>query len=173
MASEGKEQQDANVTVFMFEDETGAENFLDTVMAWQEKGLFQVIDSVIAVRGVGSDVEVTQSHKFGGKYAAIGSGIGLAAGLLLGGPIGGLAAGAVIGGISGAMKDYGIDDKFIEEVNMGLGQNTSALFLMTTGGQENMDEILAELRPFKVRVASTTLSGDQEAQLKAALKREE
>ena len=172
MAKDAK-HEDANVHVFMFEDETGAENFLDTVLAWQEKGLFQVIDSVIAVRGPGSDVEVTQSKKFGGKYATIGSGIGLAAGILLGGPIGGLAAGAIIGGISGSMKDYGIDDKFIEQVNAGLGPNTSALFLMTTGGQENADEIYAELRPFKIRVASTTLSADEEAKLKDALRREE
>ena len=173
MASKEKDQQDSNVTVFMFEDETGAENFLDNVMQWQEKGLFEVIDSVIAVRGVGNDVEVTQSHKFGGKYATIGSGIGLAAGLLLGGPIGGLAAGAIIGGISGSMKDYGIDDKFIEQVNAGLAPHTSALFLMTTGGQGNMDQILEELRPFKIRVASTTRSGEQETKLKQALNREE
>lgn len=174
MASKDKEtEQDSNITVFMFEDETSAQDFLDTVMQWQEKGLFNIIDSVIAVRGVGSDIEVTQSHKFGGKYAAIGSGIGLAAGLLLGGPIGGLAVGAIIGGVSGAMKDYGIPDKFIEEVDQGLGANSSALFLMTSGGEGNMDKILEELRPFKIRIASTTLAGDQEAKLKEALSREE
>ena len=53
-----KEQQDSNITIFLFEDQVGAENFLDTVMKWQEKGLFEVIDSVIAVRGAGSDVAV-------------------------------------------------------------------------------------------------------------------
>ena len=168
-----KKGQDGNVTVFMFEDQVGAENFLENVTTWQDQGLFTVQDAVTAVRGVGSDVEVKQSHKFGGKYAGAGAGIGFVAGLLLGGPIGGLAVGAAIGGISGAMKDYGIDDKFIAEVNAGLAPNTSALFLMTTGGEENDEKILAELRPFKIKVASTTLSPELAAKVTEALSREE
>lgn len=168
-----KKGQDGNVTVFMFKDQTGAENFLENVMTWQEKGLFTVQDAVTAVRGVGSDVEVKQSHKFGGKYAGAGAGIGFVAGLLLGGPIGGLAVGAAIGGITGAMKDYGIDDKFIAQVNEGLAPNTSALFLMTTGGEGNEEQILAELRPFKITMVSTTLSPEMAAKISDALANEE
>jgi uncharacterized membrane protein len=170
---EDKKGQDGNVTVFMFEDRIGAENFLDTVMTWQDQGLFTVQDAVTTVRGVGSDVEVKQSHKFGGKYAGAGAGIGFVAGLLLGGPIGGLAVGAVIGGITGAMKDYGINDKFIAQVDEGLVPNTSALFLMTTGGEENEEQILAELRPFKIKMVSTTLAPEMAAKVTEALSREE
>jgi uncharacterized membrane protein len=173
MAKKEEKSQAGNVTVFMFEDESGAENFLDNVMTWQDQGLFTVHDAVVTVRGVGSDVEVKQSHKFGGKYAGAGAGIGFIAGMLLGGPIGGLAVGAAIGGISGAMKDYGIDDKFIGQVNAGLAPNTSALFLMTSGGEENEEQILAELRPFKVAMVSTTLSPEMAAKVADALADEE
>ncbi len=173
MAKKDKKGQDGNVTVFMFEDEGGAENFLENVMTWQEQGLFTVQDAVVAVRGVGSDVEVKQSHKFGGKYAGAGAGIGFIAGMLLGGPIGGLAVGAAIGGITGAMKDYGIDDKFIAQVNAGLAPNTSALFLMTSGGEANEEKILAELRPFKISMISTTLSPEMAAKISDALASEE
>ncbi len=173
MAKDDKKGKDGNVTVFLFDDTIGAENFLDTVMAWQDEGLFTVQDAVTLVRGVGSDVEVKQTHKFGGKYAGVGAGIGFVAGLLLGGPIGGIAVGAAIGGITGAMKDYGVDDKFINQVKDGLGPNSSALFLMTTGGEENEEKILEALRPFKVTMLSTTLSPELAEKVKAALAREE
>lgn len=168
-----KKGQDGNVTVFLFEDTVGAENFLDTVMAWQDEGLFTVQDAVTTVRGVGSDVEVKQTHKLGGKYAGAGAGIGFVAGLLLGGPIGGLAVGAAIGGITAAMKDYGISDKFIAQVDSGLGPNSSALFLMTSGGEGNEEKILEALRPFKVTMLSTTIEPELAAKVQAALAREE
>lgn len=168
-----KETENANVVALLFEDQVGAENMLDNVKAWQDQGLLQVLDAVIAVRGVGDDVEIKQTHKFAGKYAGWGTGIGLAAGLLLGGPIGGMVVGAAIGGITGALKDYGVDDKFINQVSEGMAPNTSALFLMTTGGAANQEQILAELRPFKARIFSATLDPEMQSKLQDALRREE
>ena len=58
--------------------------------------------------------------------------------------------------LTGAIKDYGIPDKFIKEVSAGLRPGTSALFLMTTGGDKS--KILPELSVHKGRLLSTTLS---------------
>ncbi|NJN80919.1 MAG: DUF1269 domain-containing protein [Caldilineaceae bacterium] len=162
---------EGNVVVLMFEDQISAENMLDNMVKWQEEGLVKIADAVTVTRGVGPDLEIKQTHKFAGKYSRRGAGIGLLGGLLIGGPIGGLIAGAVIGGIGGAMKDYGIDDKFIEEVSAGLKQESSALFLMVV--EADGPRMLEVLRPFKARVASTTLDPDQEARLVDALAREE
>ena len=164
---------DGNVTVLMFDDEVGAENMLDNVQTWQEQGLFEVIDAVVAVRGLSKDVDIRQTKRFAGKYAGWGTGVGLLAGMLLGGPIGGMAVGAAIGGISGAMKDYGIDDKFIKQVSEGIRPNTSALFLMTTGGMEHEEQLLAELRPYRARLASTSLDDEMAQKLRDALDHEE
>lgn len=77
--------------------------------------------------------------------------------------------GATVGAITGALKDSGIDDKFIKEVSAGLAPGTSALFLMTSGGDE--EKILAELRPFKARLLKTTLSPERERALRDALEK--
>lgn len=161
----------SNVTVLVFDDMQGAENMLANVQTWQENGWIKLEDAVVVTRDEGSNLEVQQTHKFGGKYALRGSGIGLLAGLLLGGPIGGLAAGAAIGGISGHMKDYGIDDKFIKQVSDGLRTNTSALFLMTKEGDE--EKIMGELKAHKATVLSTTLPPDQEKRLRKTLEDEQ
>ena len=80
-------------------------------------GLITIEDAVIASRGVGQNVEIKQTQSVTGKYTLRGSGIGLLAGFLLGGPIGGLIGGTAVGAISGALKDIGIDDKFIREAS--------------------------------------------------------
>ena len=167
MANEG------NFVVFAFEDEQGAENFLENIDTWQEQGLFEVVDAVVAKRGVGTTIEVEQTQKYAGKYAGRGAGIGLLAGFLLGGPIGGAVAGAAVGGIAGAMKKRGFDNDFVSSVTEGMAPNSSALFLMTTGGAANRDKILEELRPHKARVAATSLSDEEAVELRTALAREE
>lgn len=162
---------ESNMIVLGFEGETTAEDMLETFQGMQERGLITIEDAVIASRGVGQNVEIKQTHSVKGKYALRGSGIGLLAGLLLGGPIGGLIGGTAIGAISGALKDIGIDDKFIRETSEALGPNSSALFLL--GSAQDPDGFREELKPFKAIVAMTTLSPEQEKRLKETLADEE
>ena len=106
----------SNLVVLAFEGEHTAENMLVNFRLMEEEGLLEMEDVVLASRGQGTHVEVKQTHSDTGKFTLRGGGIGLAAGLLLGGPIGGLVAGTVVGAIAGALKDYGIDDHFIDEL---------------------------------------------------------
>ena len=172
-----------NIIVLVFEEDkpiniddisfqySKAENMLENVKMWQEQGLYQLEDAVIAICGAGGIVKIKQTQSDTGKFALRGSGIGLLAGLLLGGPIGGLIAGTAVGAITGKMKDIGIDDKFIKQITTGLRQDTSALFLMGKAiDQEKMEE---EIRPFKALVVSTTLPEEREKRLQELLKREE
>jgi uncharacterized membrane protein len=116
-------------------------------------------------------VELKQTHSETGKFALRGTGIGLLAGLLLGGPIGGMIGGAAIGAITGGLKDYGISDKFINDVTQALRPNSSALFLLVK--EAKGEEVLARLAPHKAKVLTTTLSEEQEKRLKATLAEEE
>lgn len=186
----------ANIHVLMFNDLLGAENMLENVNTWANQGWLNVEDAVVVTRGEGAEepplpmaaasteqpmivqtarsgreLEIKQTTKRTGKFALGGGGIGLLAGLLLGGPIGGLVVGTAAGAIAGALKDSGIDDAFIKEVSAGLRPGTSALFLMTAGGDE--EKILAELRPHKARLLKTTLPPEREAALRAALSKHE
>ena len=150
-----------------FNEPTKAEDFLEVALTWQEQGILEIEDAVVARRGESPDVKIKQMKSQTGKYALGGSGVGLLAGLLLGGPIGGLIGGAAVGAIAGKMKDYGIDDKFIKDMSKGLAPNSSALFLM--GQATDRDKLMEKLKPYQAFVASTTLSKEQEQELRRAL----
>jgi len=153
----------SNVVALAFEGEETAKGMLNDVLKLEEQGKIEVLDAVIASRGVGKNVNIKQTQSAKGKYAKRGTGIGFLAGLLLGGPILGAAGGAAVGAISGSMKDVGIKDDFIEQIAAGLGQNSSAIFLMTQNA--DMEAIQKYLKPFKARVLTTTLDSQAEANI--------
>ncbi|MGD9091614.1 MAG: DUF1269 domain-containing protein [Anaerolineales bacterium] len=161
----------ANIVALMFEGAETAESMLDNFMEMQTKGIIELEDAVVASRGPGSNVNFKQTHSITGKYTLRGSGVGLLAGLLLGGPIGGLVGGAAVGAIAGKMKDVGIDDDFIKNTSTALAPNTSAIFLMIK--EANAEEVLAQLKPFKATVLTSTLTEEQEQVLRKTLEREE
>lgn len=154
-----------------FKEPTQAENMLENVLLWQERGIIEMEDAVTAYRGESGPIEIKQTQSLAGKYSLRGSGIGLLAGVLLGGPIGGLVAGSAIGAISGKLKDIGIDDKFIKKLTEGMHPNSSALFLL--GKSPDPEAFMKEITPFKATVAMTTLPEEREKALRAALKREQ
>ncbi len=160
---------ESNIVVLAFDGRYVAKATLKDIQKMQEDGLLEIEDAVVASRGPGIDVKIEQTHSVKGKFALRGSGIGLLAGLLVGGPIGGLVGGAAVGAIAGALKDYGIDDDFIEEVSESLKPDSSALFLMVKNAKA--EETLERLKPFKAKVLSTTLSEEQEQKLKKVLEK--
>ena len=113
-------------------------------------------------------VTVKQTRGKKGKYAAIGGGIGLLAGALLGGPIGLLAVGAAsLGAITAAMKDFGIDDASITAIKQRLQPNTSALLLL--GHANDREALLAKLREYDAKVVMTSLDPEVERELVATI----
>lgn len=157
----------SQVVVLGFDEEQGAEAMFDYLGEMQHEGLLELEDAVIASRGPGSNVEIRQTHSKAGKFALRGSGIGLLAGLLLGGPIGGLIGGAAIGGVTGALKDHGLDDSFVQDVSGWLRPNTSALFLLVKAAKG--DEVLQRLQSLPAKVLTTTLPDEAEKRLRESL----
>ncbi len=162
---------ESKIIVLGFEGQLTAEAILKDIVKMHEDGLIELEDAVVASRGSGTHVEIKQTHSETTKFALRGSGVGVLAGLLLGGPVLGLAGGAAIGAIAGSLKDYGVDDGFIREVSDGLLPKTSALFLMAKA--ENSEQTLERLKPIKAKVLSTTLPEEQEQKLREALAKEE
>lgn len=160
----------SNIVALAFEGEDTAKGWLKDLNKLADDGHIEILDAVIAYRGVGKRVEIEQTRSAKGKYAKRGTGVGFLAGLLLGGPILGAAGGAAVGAITGSMKDVGIDDNFIEEISKGVAPNSSMLFLMV----QNADEKVMEyLKPFKARVLTTTLPPEEEARLQKLLESEQ
>ena len=77
------------------------------------------------------------------------------------------ALGAVTGALMGKFRDVGIDDRFIRDVQAKVQPGQSALFLLVR--EVTLDRVLAALQPYHPEVLQTSLSAEQEAQLRAAL----
>jgi uncharacterized membrane protein len=161
----------SEIVVLGFKDQLAAEEMLDILGKMQEDGLIELEDAVVASRGNEPDVKIKQTHSEAGKFALRGTGIGLLAGLLLGGPILGLAGGAAVGAITGKLKDQGIDDTFIREVSKWVKPNTSALFLLVK--EAKAQEVHEQLKPFKAQVLTTTLPEEAEQRLRQTLAEEQ
>jgi len=164
------EKKENALIAIAFDGQFTAEGMLEHLEKMQKEGILKLADAVIAFRGQSANIEIKQTHSVTGKSSLKGSGVGLLAGMLLGGPILGLAAGAAVGAIAGKMKDYGIDDDFINSVSKSLGPDSSAIFLMV----EEVDgpEVLKRLKPYKGTVLSASLTPEQQKRLEDALSEE-
>lgn len=160
----------SNLVALAFEGEETAKGWLKDLTKMAEDGHIEIIDAVVASRGVGKNIDIKQTQSAKGKFAKRGTGIGFLAGILLGGPILGAAGGAAVGAITGSMKDVGIDDAFIDEIAKGVAPNSSMLFLMV---QNADDKVMEYLKHFKARVLTTTLPPEEEARLQKLLETEE
>ena len=175
----------SKLVVLAFDGPNTASDMLVNLREAEKRGVLKLDDAVIASRGNsaeivmgGSDnfggysqasegqavkVQQTQSHR--GRSAAGGAGIGLLAGLLVGGPIVGVTLG--IGVLAGALRDRGIKDSFIEETSKHLKRDSSALFLLIKETQQDkLDSVLAELKQFNAKVLYTDLPPETEKKLR-------
>jgi uncharacterized membrane protein len=158
---------ESKIVVLGFEDQYAASAALADFEKMQEEGLIEIEDAVVASRGEGSQVDIEQTRSTTGKYAGRGGGVGLLAGLLVGGPILGLVLGASMGAILSALKDYGIDDKFVKQISESVRPNTSALFLLVK--EAKAEEVLERLKSLNAKVLTTTLPEESEKRLKETL----
>jgi uncharacterized membrane protein/sporulation protein YlmC with PRC-barrel domain len=171
-------QRASNIVVLGFENRHGAEAMLDDVYKWQQEGLIEVEDAVLADAGPDGQVKIRQTHRSdAGKFALRGGGVGLVAGALVGGPIVGLVAGVAAGSIRGkraaALKDqgYGLDDDFVQAASGWVRAERSALFLLVK--QADAEGLRAKLLPLKATILTTTLAPEQEQRLRRVLAEEE
>jgi uncharacterized membrane protein len=174
--------QSYNLVVLSFEGIGQAIMEYEQLQEMEKKGELQIKDAVVVERedagrllstpgstGTGTapvslpsgseqpdaGVRIIQMEGKKGKFATIGGGVGLLAGMLLGGPIGGLIVGAGIGAVTAAMKDFGIDDKTIKTIGGNLTPGSSALFLL--GSAKDRDAAINLVRQFNPKVVMTSL----------------
>jgi uncharacterized membrane protein len=163
-----------NVVALGFDDQSGAEAMLNDLNRWQEEGIIEIEDAVIASAGPDGTVKIQETHRSEkGKFAVRGGGVGLVAGVLLGGPILGLVAGVTAGVLKGKKKDkaYGLDDDFVEGASAWVRAGHSALFLLVK--QADAEQLEIKLRPLRAKILSTSLEPERERRLRQALAEEE
>ncbi len=120
-------------------------------------------DLVVVERGLDGKVKMNQARRHTGQKVVGGTFWGMLIGLLFFVPGLGALVGAAIG-LAAAFRDTGISDDFIREVSDTIQPGTSALFMWVSGTDPG--QILARLKPYNGHVIQTSLSPEQEQNLK-------
>ena len=156
----------SNLVVLAFDAEDGAPRTLTEVEKLQNENLMHVEDAAVAVRHMSGKVKVKQANNLASAGALGGAFWGMLFGLLFFVPFLGMAVGAATGALFGKAADLGINDNFIREVSESVQPGNSALFLLVSEAQT--DKVIDRLKPFGGKVIHTSLSREEEKQLKEA-----
>ncbi len=155
------------ITVYKFYSPEGAESMLDLVQEFAAGQLISLEDAALVSWPDGEKKPKTEHLGSLTGEGALGDAFwGLLFGLIFFVPLFGMAVGAAMGAMSGKFSDYGIDKEFINEVRKNVTEGTSALFLMTS------DEVVYKISDArkqggcKVEIFATSLSMEQEIQLR-------
>ena len=160
----------SNLIVIVFDDSEEAGKVRDTIRSVERMGEIRLDDSAVVIKDASGKIHVKNEVDRGVKVGAIGGGF---LGILIGGiffPLAGLLAGALIGAVIGKFVDLGVDQKFVKEVSDALEPGKSALFIIVRDSAP--DVAIAALKPYKGTVFHTTLTPEQEENLRGVLKTE-
>src|SRR4051794_29674977 len=159
----------ATLTVWKFDEATGARQALQLLERQQKAELIEIADAAIVTWPEGRKKPKTrQLHNMAGAGALGGSFWGLLFGLIFFVPILGLAVGAAVGALTASMADVGIDDDFIRNVRDKVTPGTSALFAMTPKGVT--DGVLEQFEGSRGELIPPTLSSEKKRKLGDAFK---
>ena len=156
----------SDLIVLAFDNETGAGEMRDELIKLQKQQLIQLDDAAVVIRPMKGKPKVKQVTSLTGAGALGGAFWGMLIGLLFFAPWLGLAIGALSGAVAGHFTDIGVDDKFIKEVADTIEPGHSALFLLVRS--ITADKVLDHVKQFNPTVLQTSLSDEQEANLRAA-----
>jgi len=161
----------ATLSVLKFGTPSGAGEGLDLVKSLEKQQLITLQDAAIVTWPEGAKKPKTkQLISLAGIGALNGAFWGMLFGLIFFVPILGLAVGAAFGAMGASMADVGIDDEFIKKTKEKVTEGTSALFLLTSDA--TTDKVIEQLKKLDFEIISTSLSQEEEEQLKAAFSKE-
>jgi len=161
----------SELIVFAFKNPDGAKEMAEELKKLQKQQLITLEDAAIVLRKEDGKVKVKQANNLVGVGAMGGAFWGMLIGLIFWMPWLGLAIGAITGAIAGKATDVGIDDDFIKEVGGTIEPGHSALFLLVA--DVTADKVIEDLKQFDTTIIRTSLSAEQEENLKAAFAAEE
>jgi len=152
--------------VIGYSSESEAESARKVLFGMAKEYLVDVADAVVATADENGKIKLNQMVNLWTVGAGGGAFWGLLIGFLFLNPLLGLVAGASVGALSGALSDYGINDKFMKEVAEVLQPGQAALFMMVR--QHASDKVIDRLGAMGGRIIRTNLDTSKEAALRAA-----
>jgi uncharacterized membrane protein len=157
----------SQLVVIAYPDEATAQQALGTLKRLSTEQLINLEDAAYVTRDLDGKPKLHQTQSLVGAGAAGGAFWGFLFGLIFLVPVAGLAFGALGGALGGKMTDLGIDDKFMKDLGEQIKPGTAALFLLVRSSVA--DRVVPEMAKLGGTVLRTSLSTEQENQLKEAL----
>lgn len=159
----------ATLSVWKFDDMTGAERSAELLRTLQSQELIQVHDAATVTWEPGKKKPKTrQLSGMTGAGALGGAFWGLLFGLLFFIPLIGVAVGAAVGALSGSLVHVGIDENFIQETRDHVTPGTSALFVLTSDAVQDKVRDAFDRADLHPHLIATNLTNEQETNLRQA-----
>ena len=158
----------SHIIAITFDDPHEAERVRHSLSEVEHQGRLNLDDSAVAVKDNHGRLHVHNEVDRGIKVGALGGGaVGLLIGLIFGGPIGSMLVGLLGGALMGSRAGLGVDKTFMQDVEEAMPPNSSALFFILR--QEDPDEAIEALAPYRGKVYHTSLSEEDEEALRRVL----
>ncbi|WP_292528075.1 DUF1269 domain-containing protein [Methylocystis sp.] len=156
-----------DLLVIAFPSEEKAEEVRQKLFTMQKEYLIELGDAVVAVKNPDGAVKLNQLFNTTALGGVSGAFWGALIGLIFMMPLAGAAIGAGAGAVSGALTDFGIDDKFMKDVAAAIPPGGAALFLLVR--KMTTDKVLEGLKGVGGVVLRTSFDKSKEDAIRAAL----
>ena len=157
----------STLVAIAYPDVATAEKVRGELVQATKEHLVQLEDAVVVEHRADGKIKLHQAMSTTGAGAAGGALWGGLIGLLFLAPLVGMAIGAATGAMAGKMTDVGVDDNFMKKLGAKLTPGGAALIAL--GRSDTPDRVIERVRQYGGEVVQTSLSDDDEAQLRAAL----
>jgi uncharacterized membrane protein len=156
-----------DLLVIAFPSEEKAEAVRQKLFTMQKEYLIELGDAVVAVKNADGAIKLNQLFNTTALGGVSGAFWGALIGLIFMMPLAGAAIGAGAGAVSGALTDFGIDDKFMKDVAAAIPPGGAALFLLVR--KMTTDKVLEGLKGAGGVVLRTSFDKSKEDAIRAAL----
>jgi uncharacterized membrane protein len=160
----------STLVAIAYPDRDTAERVRQELIQATKEHLVRLEDAVVVDCDADGKIKLHQAASTAGVGALGGAAWGGLIGLLFLAPLFGMAIGAASGAIAGKMTDTGVNDSFMKELGAKLQPGTAALIAL--GSTEARDKLLERISPYGGDVIQTSLDGEDEERLRAALGQE-
>jgi uncharacterized membrane protein len=139
---------------------------MELVQATKER-ILSLEDAVLVEHRPDGKIKLHQAMSTAGAGAAGGALWGGLIGLIFLAPLFGMAVGAASGALAGKATDTGVNDRFMKDLGEALPPGGAALIAL--GRTDARDKLIERVRPYGGEIIQTSLSKDEEDQLRAAM----
>jgi uncharacterized membrane protein len=139
---------------------------MELVQATKER-ILSLEDAVLVEHRPDGKIKLHQAMSTAGAGAAGGALWGGLIGLIFLAPLFGMAVGAASGALAGKATDTGVNDRFMKDLGEALPPGGAALIAL--GRTDARDKLIERVRPYGGEIIQTSLSTDEEDQLRAAM----